>query len=65
MPGRAEDPGVQLQPGNDPAVAGEPVNLRDTHHRELVSIDVQSQLSHLAGRAERLCLGHAEVGQFG
>jgi hypothetical protein len=26
---------------------------------------VQSQISHLAGRAERLCLGHAEVGQFG
>ena len=63
-PGSVQDPGIQLQPGNDPAVAGDPVNLRDAHHGRRVVIDVQRQTSHRGCRAECLRPGHAEIGQL-
>ena len=52
------------RPGNDPAVAGNPVNLRDPHHGRLGGVDVQSQPSHPARRGERLGLGDAKVGEL-
>ena len=64
LPCCVQDPGVELQPGDDPAVGREPVNLRKRPCGELVSVDVQSALADLAGRAEGLCPGHAEVGEF-
>ena len=65
LPGGVDDPPVELQPGDDPAIAGNPVHRGHAEHHRRVVADVQRQPAHRRRGGEPGKAVQAELGQLG